>query len=310
VNFVDGILVRLATGPAGVFDQLSLEHLLRAAYDTANATLAGPFNAAFESLRLGVAVPRTAIAQGAWGASGTPAIEGRWELSGLGGDGTLLVDALWRGAIVARTAAPTGRIADVGTAWPTASGIDEEIVAALGALPADSAAREQQRRTRYRARLRAALAQPDALTDEALDRWLREAGAGSVGELIERSAGTTFFGATRVTYVETAAPPPVPRVMPVAVALLIRDVGFSLAGLLAQSKQVRELLEPLAGRADKSGGRLRHPLVIGWVVPAAVFNDADWPTETNPPNPADQVRERRQVAGRWLSDEGIGLIVS
>jgi hypothetical protein len=311
MNFADTTIIRIAdpSTRSAVFDQVALEQLLRAAY-TVDLNLGGPYSAAFDEFQIGVPIPRSGTAQGFWsGLGGADPREIRVELVGIGADTSLRADALWRGSIVARLSPVTDHIASIQTAWPTAAGIDAEIAAALGALPADPLVLEHERRVRYLARLRGALAQPDVMTETALDRWLREAGANTVGDLIERLNGSAAFGATRVTYSLTAAPPPSPHSMPVAVALIVRDVGFSLADLLLESKQVRDRLEPIAAITGSQPLAPRNSLVVAWIVPSAVFDDTAWPTLTNPAAAADQRRERRQLAGTWLAREGIGLIV-
>lgn len=72
MNFIDKTLVRLAAATTrnDVFDQLSLEQVLRAAYDTDIMNLGGPFGAVYEQFRIGVAVPRAAVAQGFWNGPG------------------------------------------------------------------------------------------------------------------------------------------------------------------------------------------------------------------------------------------------
>ena len=142
-----------------------------------------------------------------------------------------------------------------------------------------------------------------------LDRWLRGAGVNSVGELMAQGGASALFAALQVAYADAPALPPSPRALPLAVALMVRDTGFSLADLLSESKQVHDILEPSLARPKEPTLRQRHGLVIGWLVPQAVFEDADWPTATNPADPAAQLLERRTLAGQWLAEEGVGLIV-
>jgi hypothetical protein len=45
---------------------------------------------------------------------------------------------------------------------------------------------------------------------------------------------------------------------------------------------------------------------VVWVVPAAVFDDADWPGGDSG-SAAERRAARFQRAGQWLAGEGIGL---
>lgn len=110
------------------------------------------------------------------------------------------------------------------------------------------------------------------------------------------------------------APQPVSataRELPIAAALLIRDAtGLSIAQLLADSKTVRDRLTPYGlERPPDPAHRLREPLLIVWIVPEALFDDADWPGG-NGGGPAQQRALRRAAAGEWLAREGIGLVAT
>jgi hypothetical protein len=89
--------------------------------------------------------------------------------------------------------------------------------------------------------------------------------------------------------------------LPIVAALLIRDAGFSVAQLLMESKMVREQLESAwVEKATPSEIKPRWSVLVVWMVPMGVFDDADWPGNT--PD------ERRGLAGQWLAREGIGLV--
>jgi hypothetical protein len=304
VDYVDSTLVRLADPGtrSAVFDQEALERALRAAYDIEAMPIEGPYSPVFEEFKLGLAVPQPGNLEGSWNAlGGGDRKEARFQLSGVGGE-RLRVEAFWRGAIVGRVRPGAGQIEDVSTNWPGTAGIDAEIVAALGALPADPGLLEQARRSRFLARIRAGLDQAVVFTDAMLDQWLARAGAGSVGELISRAAQTAS-GSVRVTFTAPSAGPPTPKPVSIAAAVLIRDVGFSLVELLAQSKSILTELESSGlGRPQDPSLRPRLPLIVIWVIPFAVFNDADWPGA----DPA----ARRLLAGQWLAREGIGLVAT
>jgi hypothetical protein len=306
MNYVDSTIVRLAdpaTRPQ-VFDSDSLDQLLRTAYDTDQMNVQAPFSTVFEEFRLGLAVPRLGILEGNWNPiGGMERMEARFQLSGVGSASTIRVDAFWRGAIIARASMANGFISAVRTAWPDTGGIDEEIIAALGALPADPAVLEQERRTRFVNRLKAVLDQPGVLTAAAMDQLLQQMGASSVGDLMQRLRGVGLTGAMQVTFTQPALPPLSPKPLPISAAILIRDSGFSLADLLVDSKIAREQLEPLGlSRPEDPSLRMRQPLLVVWIVPQAVFSDAGWPGAT--------VATRRAAAGDWLAREGIGLVVT
>jgi hypothetical protein len=314
LDYVDFTLVRLAdeASRAALFDQAALEQLALTAYDTDAMLLGGPYTAIFDELVVGLTVPRRAVAEAAWGpVTGSDRREGRWTLLGVGGDAGVRVDALWRGAVVARAVSPLSRIEHVLTAWPSPAGIDEEIVAALGGLPAAPDALEAERRARLLARLRAGFRQPAALGDAVLDAWLRDLGAGSVGELLARFASQLGTAALQLSF---SAPPAeeaaAPRRLPIAVAILVRDTPLQLAQLLADSKLVRDHLRELGvERASEPGAAVRQPLVVAWMVPDATFDDADWPGGTTG-TPDARRQARRAAAGRWLAREGIGLVTT
>jgi hypothetical protein len=301
--FADKVLVRLAdpAARAGLFDDIALEQFAAAAYDTSRITLQGPYSAAFDEVQLGLAIPRRAIAEGQWGPIGTSEKTiAEFQMAGLAG-ASMLVDAFWRGYIIARTSAPTGRIAALTTTWPDPSAIDREIVAALGALPADPAVLETERRKRLIDKFKAAVSEPAVVTDDLIDRLLRAAHTTSVNEFFDRASRESAVGPVRITISEgPPPPPPSPKPLPVAAAILVRDVGFAVGQLLADSRMVREQLEAAAqGRPDDP---TLHPLrgvLVIWIVPQAVFLDADWP--------GADAAERRRAAGAWLAREGVGL---
>ena len=114
-----------------------------------------------------------------------------------------------------------------------------------------------------------------------------------------------------VTFAEPRHVGASPRPLPIAAALLIRDSAeLSVAQLLADSKAVRERLRAYGvERPPDPALRLRHPLVLVWIVPRALFEDADWPGGDAGP-PAQRAAARRASAGAWLAREGIGLAVT
>jgi hypothetical protein len=310
VNFVDATFVRLAdpASRSGVFDELALEQLVEAAYDAEALGAQGPFQPVFDEFRLGVSASQLATVDGSWSMVGSvDRTEIQLRLVGLGGDDGGRVDAVWRGAIVARVVPPTGRITDVATTFPDPDGIDEEIVADLGGLPADPAALEAERRGRFLARARAAVAQPDALTDAVFEAWLGRLGAGSVSELMAQP-GVAAAGAVKVTFSPPSAAPPAPLPLPITAILLVRDGELSVARLLADSHALRDRLGAFGvDRAREPTLPVRTPVVVIWIVPADLFDDPDWPGGGDG-DAAQQRANRRSAAGAWLAREGIGLV--
>jgi len=90
---------------------------------------------------------------------------------------------------------------------------------------------------------------------------------------------------------------------------LIRGPAVPVAQLVADSKLVRSRLE-VGGlaRPSEANVRFRQSLVIVWIVPAAVFDDADWPGAAGGMNAAQSRAARRAAAAAWLAREGIGLV--
>ena len=311
MDFVDATLVRLAD-PASreaVFDALALEQLVAAGYDTDALPVEGPFAPLFDEFRMSFFAPQLGSVDGVWNPVGrVDRTEAQFRLSGFGDGMPLRVDAFWRGGVVVRAAPATSRIEDVTTDWPSLAGIDQEIAATPGGLPADPATLEGARRQRLLTRLRAGLSQPDAFTDTAYDIWLAEIGAISTGDLLARFAGAVQPGGVRVTFSPPAAVAPSSLPLPIVAALLIRDNGFSVAQLLAESKVLRDRLTA-SGLERPPEARLprRQPLLVVWVISETVFDDPDWPGANSGP-PTAARRLRRQAAGAWLAREGIGLV--
>lgn len=313
MTFADSILVRLADPAtrAGVFDETALEQIATAAYDTVDMPLEAPFRADFSELRLGLALPRTGLVEGAWAPVGSVArVDARLNVYGLGAEPPLRVDAFWRGSIVARTVPPTGRIVEVGTTIPALDTIDAQIVTELGALPADPDDLEAARRARLLERLREGIDPPEAIGETAVNALLARAGAGSVTELLEMGSGAPQPISVRVQYELLAAGPPVPRSLPLTAALLIRDAAsFSLAQLLSESHLAREGVASLGLEAlPDSQFRPRRSVVVLWVLQGEIFDDEAWPGAAGG-SAAARRAARRAAAGVWLAREGIGLAV-
>jgi hypothetical protein len=212
--------------------------------------------------------------------------------------------------VIARVVRDASTIDAIALTWPAVGTIDADIVADLGALPADSDALDAARRARLLERLRVALDQPAALTDGRLDALLAGAGVASVSQLIERDRGQVVPAAATVTF--SPAPPanPAPVVLPISAAVLVRDPGFSVAQLLADTRLVRERLAALSlDRPVDASLRRRNALIAVWVLPAATFDDDDWPGAGGGMSAAQARAARRAAAASWLADAGIGLVV-
>ena len=308
MDYVDFTLIRMADPAtrASLFDDETLEQMAAAAYGDEAATLTGPYQPVFQEMEIGLSVPSRSTIDGWWNA-GTTHNEGRFVIAGIGRDSFVRVDALWRGGIIARVTPATGRITEEISEWPDPSRIDEEIVVALGSLPADPAALENERRDRFLARIRAVLHQPDAFTDAIFDDWLRRAGAVSVGDLMTRFHGVVSTGTLRIRYSDPAALPPSPRELPITAAVLLRDQPIALAEIVSQSKLVREhLREAGVERARDADASARAPILMVWMVPETVFDDDDWPGGTTG-TPAERRLLRRRAAAAWLGPQGIAF---
>jgi hypothetical protein len=309
VNFEDAVLVRLADPAtrAVTIDADALELVARAAYDVDALSVQAPFTAVFEEFRLGVSADPPATLDGRWSRAGSgDHTELRLRLSGLG-LASARVDALWRGAVVARGVPLTGTITGADVAWLDTAGIDSQIVADLGALPGDPAELEAERRSRWLARVRTVVSQPAAVTEDVLDRWLVRLGAESVSELVAAGGGGPVAGTVRLQF--SAQDAELATVaLPVTVLVLVRGAeGLSVASLLAESNSLRERLDALGlERPSATALPRRRAVVVLWVVPASVFDDNDWPGG-NGPDPAAKRAARRAAAGAWLADEGVAL---
>ncbi|GEM_PF-2412458 len=314
MDFVDTALVRLAD-PATrntLFDQAALAQIVAAAYGPTD--LEGPYTPVFDDFRLGLTAARPVVAEGVLSpvGGGVPRIEARFVLSGVESGPPAHLDALWRGAIVARTRPVAGRIESARFTVPATGDIDAEIAADLGALPADPDAREAERRARLLARLRAAAAQPDALNESDIDALLAAAGADSVGHFLEQVGGAPLPGILNVRFAPAPAgdEPALPRPLPLAAVILVRGRdNFSLASLFADTARARERVAQMGIDVPHDPERPpRRGTLVVWVLEREIFDDEDWPGAAG--GGAEVRREaRRAAAGAWLAREGIGLAV-
>lgn len=312
MNFVDTTLVRLAdsTTRAAVFDDAALQQMLAATYDTDAMPVEGPFQSIFDDFRLGLAVLPQTLVDGTWNPiGGMERFEAHYSLAGLGDGQVARVDAVWLGHISAVSTTDRAHITSVSVNWPDLGSIDAQIRSELGALPNDPTVLEQQRRSHLLAALRQHADQPNALTDAGLSALLADMQVGSVGDLLEASRGLSLPASIRVSFSPPDAPDPVARMLPIAAAILIRDTGLSIAQLITDTRMVREQLQPLGlDRPSNPDLPVRQPFIVAWAIPAALFDDADWPGAVGGMTPDQARAARRMQAGAWLAGEGIGLI--
>jgi hypothetical protein len=304
MNFVDNTIVALAdeTTRKGVFDSTALGQILEAAYDV---NVMGPFQGQFEPLfdtfELGFSAAPLATLDGTWNlVGGVERTEARLRLSGIGSD-TPRIDAVWRGAILARFATAAEHVEAVSVAWPDRDGVDATVAAAHGGVLPTGAALESERRTTLLTQIRASLHAPAAFIDEDLDGLLEGAGVATVKELFERFQDPEHAAAVQLTYSQPVAVSTTRKPLPISAILLVRASPISVAGLLAETKAVRARLQALGVEVPPDPTlRARQTLVVIWVVPASVFDDTDWPGAS--------ASVRRDNAGVWLAREGIGLV--
>lgn len=115
-------------------------------------------------------------------------------------------------------------------------------------------------------------------------------------------------GSMQVTFSPAAAGPETPRTLPLAAVILIRGDGFAVGELLAASKVARAQAEDLGlERPVEPDVHRRRSVVAVWMVPAATFDDADWPGG-NTGSAAQRRAARRTAAATWLAREGIALV--
>jgi len=303
--------VRLAD-PAvrgSLFDDEALGAVARAGYD--QPELEGPFSAVFDGVDLAVAVPSTITASGElYLTPGATPAQLRMAFTGPADPGAARLTAVWRGSVVARVRPAADPLDRLAIRWPRLGDVDAAVVAATGALPADPGALETARRTQLLALLADTAGGPVLGGDAELQRWLQATGAATVGQLLvglDENGGAAYV---RVGFADPAAVPARPRPLPVTVALLARDAGFSIAGLLADTASVRARLSDVAGGGPEPPDlRRRTDVVVGWVVPGTTFDDAGWPGGDTG-SAAERRSARRSAATTWLAGHGIALIAT
>lgn len=301
MEFSDTILLELATaaGRGALLDQAALGQMISAAFDLSVAPVQGPFSLTVETLDLGLDITRPGLIEGSFSATpGSVPANIRIRVEGLAFAPPPRVDALWRGTLIARRVPQDDMVAGVSGGFILLD-LDRAIVAELGALPATPAALETARRRVLLARLRDGAAQPGALNDAAVDHMLAAAGVADASGLLA-GRGTAELGAFRLAFTAAAVAPPVPVTLPVTVAVLVREAPLRLSALLAESRSIRAALadDPSVQPAP-APIRRRVPVLLLWVIPGALLDDAGWPG-------ADRAA-RRSAAADLLSGQGIAL---
>jgi hypothetical protein len=308
VNFEDATVVLLAdeSTRAGVFDQLALEQLLACAYDVDTmGPFQGKYQPLFDDFEVGFTPPSLAVVDGSWSAAGgADRTEARFQVSGLASEAPR-VDALWRGAILARYADVGEPILDARVAWPNKDEIDAAVAAANGGNLPSGSTLETARRDELLASLRQRFndtAAPFALDQDGIAALVKSAGASSVGNFLQNAQAPDFATAVMsLAFDRPAAVSAQRRPLAVTVALLVRDAPLDVAGLLQDTTTVKERLAGVGvERPQANGARPRTPIVVAWVVPDSIFTDSDWPGQDE--------TERRTKAGDWMARQGIGLV--
>lgn len=312
MNFVDSTFIELAdeASRTALFDQTALEQLLTASYDVeAMGPFQGAYTPIFEEFELGYAPPDVTTVDGVWSPIGAvERTEAKFQLGGMGNGSVPRVDALWRGSINARFAEVGEPITDVEAIWPVLAEVDVAVAAANGGVMPVGGALEPARRTALLALMRTAFkdvpanpGDPFRFTDEDFDAMLASVGATSVKKFLDLVETPQNALAVHVRFDVPAPVSASATALPVVVALLIRPDPLDVAELVHQSKELRERLKVVGvERPPNSRLRLRHAILVAWIVPSTIFDDSAWPGSNN--------TTRRANAGEWLAREGIGLV--
>ncbi len=302
MNFVDSNLVQIAdsTSRPKYFSSDELSAIAAVAFDADGMGLGGPFTAIFDSLTFGYAISATATLDGQWGLpSAHEKTSTSLTIRGLQNQDSAYVDALWRGAIVARATTSLAPIESVALQW-TDEQIDQQIITDLGALPAMPQL-ETERRTRLLARMKSAAHQPNAITDATIDSILTKLDVGTVSDLLAMERGAHDIGVLQVQFGQPGPVSQNPKVLPFAGAVMIRNTDFSVSQLLAQTKIVQAQLTKEGFKIPaEEWVRTLRPFTVIWVVPASTFDDTGWPGA----NPDQRISR----ATTWLAEQGIALI--
>ena len=273
-----------------------------------------PFQAVFDELQLGVAAPQLATANGTWNpVGGVERTEASFTIAGVGADSPR-IDALWRGAVVARVDPRPGDDR-VGRDDLAGDRHDRRRHRSdLGGLPVDPrATSSDERRLRLVERMRGRARPAGALDDAALRRLARarRERLGPRPDLLDRYAAVPcpprrrWASRTRRRWRRRRSR------SPVTAAVLVRDAGFSArrscsptarASCASASPRCRSSVRstPRFRGATRSSdlGRARRDLRRRRLARRAGA-------------PGRRAAPRRAARGRgaWLAGEGIGLAI-
>jgi len=309
MNYTSRILVQFADPAAreALISEVSLQRIAETAYDADTLALEGPFTPVFDRVELSVVLEGPTQIDGGWAKPGTTE-RTDLRLSVLGMDGEVLTaEAVWEGAIIARSVDATAQIVAVETPRVDFGGVDEAIIADLGALPAAPDAREAARRAEILARLRAPLDAPDVVTESDLPKLFRSLGATDAEGLLDALANGAVLP-IRMAFSDSTDGPPVPRRLPITAAVFIYDDPFQLGDALRNTRRVLAQLRARgATPAPDPALPSRNALLALWLVPESVLDDDDWPGGDDG-NAAARRTARADAAQVWLGPLGIVLI--
>lgn len=313
MDFADSILARLADegGRAALFDSAGLRGLLQAGYNVDALGIEGAVSARFDSVQIGYRTRASVQVSGSWqGAADQSRMVVELEINGLAGVAAS-ADALWVGALAARSAATSSPLESMSGQRVDLQGIDEDIRTANGELPADRSQLERQRRQRVIARVRSRLNDANGFDESGLDRWLGQLGVASAGDLLALRSDK-LVESLQITFAAPASVAPTAplTIFPVVVAVLVLDTGFSVRRALADTRSLQSAMASSDhGQPVDRGLRRRRDAVVAWLVPPATFDDGGWPGGVAGMSPVQLRDARRANAGAWLSSEGVGLCV-
>ncbi|NMQ29744.1 hypothetical protein E4Q23_19420 [Candidatus Accumulibacter phosphatis] len=308
MRFEDKILLQLGD-PAvckTLFDGTLAERLLAASFGSLDL-LAAPYTADPVTVMLGPTAPpqyrgRTRLPDGGLA---------EFEVDLIGQThGPSALPAIIEGTVSAMLSPVTGRIATVESStatMPTLAALDS---AASAAELADPVLLERRRRIGLgKAIAGAGLSDGDAAL--LAGEWLSAAAEEDVAALLEAEAGPAGYArlAMRFAMREPAAPSQrTTRFTAGAIASTLADGSASVLDVLTQARAIQRVIRA-SGRGTASLGGM-EPLVpapVIWFVPAASFDDDDWPVAVNVAA-NDRPAARQTRAAAWFATQGIALI--
>jgi hypothetical protein len=304
VNIADGILIRLfePATRAAILDDGALTSLIAAGFDSTLDPLVGPHALIVDSAEFGVELDAPTTVHGRYESSvNAPPADIRLQARLPRYGEALRVDALWRGALVARRI-PMDSVIEQAAPQFVKFDIDEALLAA-GPLPADPVALEAARRAELLARLKATARFPEQIDARTLASMLSAAGFETVAALLD-AGGSAALGGVRLRFSAPApGAVPTPVQLPVTIAVFIREDIESLSAFLALARAARRLLaDDAAVQPAPAPLPRRCQIAALLVLPAAALAQPGWP--------GANAAERRAVATKLLAQECIGLAIA